>query len=81
MEDLFQFADDLGPDKIIHIHHQKSNLKAILSVDNVAASPAIGDVRMAPNVSAEEAFRLARAMTLKNAASGLAQEARRNQQD
>ena len=32
-------------------------------------------------VSAEEAFRLARAMTLKNAASGLTQEARRDQQD
>ncbi|MGD9884878.1 MAG: Glu/Leu/Phe/Val dehydrogenase [Reyranella sp.] len=40
-------------------------------VDNVAGGPAIGGVRMAPDVSTEEAFRLARAMTLKNAAAGL----------
>ena len=40
-------------------------------VDNVGCGPAIGGVRMAPDVSAEEAFRLARAMTLKNAAAGL----------
>jgi glutamate dehydrogenase (NAD(P)+) len=32
---------------------------------------AVGGVRMAPDVSAEECFRLARAMTLKNAAAGL----------
>jgi glutamate dehydrogenase/leucine dehydrogenase len=41
-------------------------------VDNIACGPAIGGVRMAPDVSTEECFRLARAMTLKNAAAGLA---------
>jgi len=40
-------------------------------VDNVAAGPAIGGVRMAPDVTLSECFRLARAMTLKNAAAGL----------
>ena len=40
-------------------------------VDNVAAGPALGGVRLAPDVSTEECFRLARAMTLKNAAAGL----------
>ena len=41
-------------------------------IDNIACGPAIGGVRMAPDVTTEEVFRLARAMTLKNAAAGLA---------
>jgi len=72
MEDAFRFADDLGPAKIIHIHEPRSALKAVLVVDNVAAGPSIGGLRMAPDVSTEECIRLARAMTLKNAAAGLA---------
>jgi len=71
MEDVFRFADDLGPLKIVHIHRPAVGLKAVVAVDNVACGPSIGGVRMAPDVSAEEAFRLARAMTLKNAAAGL----------
>ena len=71
MEDAFRFADDLGPAKIVHIHAPGVGLKAVIAVDNVAAGPAIGGVRMAPDVSVEEAFRLARAMTLKNAIAGL----------
>lgn len=71
MEDVFRFSDELGPLKIIHIHEPSVGLRAVLVVDNVACGPSIGGVRMAPDVSAEEAFRLARAMTLKNAAAGL----------
>jgi glutamate dehydrogenase/leucine dehydrogenase len=71
MYDVFDFADDLGPNKILHIYNPTVKLKAIVAVDNVACGPAIGGVRMAPDASTEEAFRLARAMTLKNAAAGL----------
>jgi len=71
MEDAFRFADELGPAKIVHIAGPGTGLKAIVVVDNVACGPSIGGVRMAPDVSAEECFRLARAMTLKNAAAGL----------
>ncbi len=71
MENFFELACDLGPWKIIHICEPSVNLKAVLVIDNVACGPAIGGVRMAPDVSAVEAFRLARAMTLKNAAAGL----------
>ena len=71
MEDLFDFADDLGPSKIIHIYEPAVGLKGILVVDNIAAGPSIGGLRIAPDVSAEECFRLARAMTLKSAAAGL----------
>jgi glutamate dehydrogenase/leucine dehydrogenase len=71
MADVFQFADDLGPAKVLHILEPALGLRAILVVDNVAAGPAIGGVRMAEDVSLGECFRLARAMTLKNAATGL----------
>ena len=71
MEDMFKFADQLGPQKIVHIYEPRIGLKAIVVVDNTAAGPAIGGTRMAPDVSVEECFRLARAMTFKNAAAGL----------
>ncbi len=71
MEEAFRFADQLGPEKIVHIYEPRLGLKAIVVVDNTAAGPAIGGIRMAPDVSAEECFRLARAMTFKNAAAGL----------
>jgi len=66
------FADDLGPHKIIEVWEPKLGLEAILVVDNVACGPSIGGLRMAPDVTKEECFRLARAMTLKNAAASLA---------
>ncbi|MEZ5850506.1 MAG: Glu/Leu/Phe/Val dehydrogenase [Hyphomicrobiaceae bacterium] len=71
MQDMFAFMDDLGPEKILHITNAALGLKAIVVVDNTAAGPAIGGTRMAPDVSVEECFRLARAMTLKNASAGL----------
>jgi glutamate dehydrogenase (NAD(P)+) len=67
----FPFSDALGPFKVIHISEPSIGLRAALVVDNVAAGPSIGGLRMAPDVSTGECFRLARAMTLKNAAAGL----------
>jgi glutamate dehydrogenase/leucine dehydrogenase len=71
MENISDFADELGPAKIVHIYDPKNGLKAVVAVDNVACGPSIGGIRMAPDVSATEAFRLARAMTMKNSAAGL----------
>ena len=67
----FRFADSFGPSRIIHIHRPSAGLRAILVVDNTACGIAIGGVRMAPDVSLDECFHLARAMTFKNAAAGL----------
>jgi glutamate dehydrogenase (NAD(P)+) len=64
-------GDELGPAKVIHIYDPRASLRAIVVIDNTACGPAIGGVRMAADVSTEEVFRLARAMTLKNAAAGL----------
>ena len=71
MQDVFAFMDDLGPAKVIHVHEPRSGLRAVLVVDNVARGPSIGGLRMAPDVTTAECVRLARAMTLKNAAAGL----------
>lgn len=71
MSDIFKFNDEFGPSKVIHVHEPSVNLKAILVIDNVALGPSIGGIRIAEDVSVEECFRLARAMTFKNAAAGL----------
>jgi len=65
------YADELGPARVLHLCEPESGLRATLVVDNVACGPSMGGVRMAPDVSTTEVFRLARAMTLKNAAAGL----------
>jgi glutamate dehydrogenase (NAD(P)+) len=71
MLDIFGHADRLGPEKIVHILKPALGLKAIVVIDNCAAGPAMGGVRMASDVNLGECARLARAMTLKNAAAGL----------
>ena len=68
----FELGDELGPAKILHLANPAVGLRAIVVVDNIACGPAIGGTRMAPDVSLEECARLARAMTYKNAAAGLA---------
>jgi glutamate dehydrogenase (NAD(P)+) len=71
MGDVFRFTDAIGPSKVVHISEPRVGLKAIVVVDNVAAGPAIGGTRMAPDVSLDECVALARAMTFKNAAADL----------
>jgi glutamate dehydrogenase (NAD(P)+) len=63
--------DELGPEQIVIVYDPGAGMSGFVVVDNVAAGPAIGGVRMAPDVSLVEVARLARAMTLKNAAAGL----------
>lgn len=63
--------DEFGPFKVIDVYEPSVGLRGTLVVDNVARGPSIGGVRMAPDVSTAECLRLARAMTLKNAAADL----------
>lgn len=69
--DVFRSCDELGPARVVHISEPGVGLRAILVIDNTAAGPAIGGVRIASDVSLEECVRLARAMTFKNASAGL----------
>lgn len=70
-EKIFEITDEIGPEKIIHLYEPRTKMKAIVVVDNVAAGPAIGGVRMASDVTLNEVRRLARAMTYKNVMAGL----------
>jgi glutamate dehydrogenase/leucine dehydrogenase len=71
-EDMFdRFADEYGPEKIVYIYEPRCKLKGILVIDNSCIGPAIGGIRMTPMVTTEEVFRLARAMTWKNALAGI----------
>ncbi len=70
-EGVFQYSDEIGPEKVLYVYDPKTKLKGILVVDNTARGPALGGVRMAPDISTEEIFRLARAMTFKSAAADL----------
>jgi glutamate dehydrogenase/leucine dehydrogenase len=71
VEEATGFADELGPAAVVILRNAVTGVEAIVVLDNVAAGPAIGGVRMMPDVSVEEVARLARAMTLKNAAARL----------
>jgi glutamate dehydrogenase (NAD(P)+) len=57
---------------VVHVREPALGLDAVLVIDNVACGPSIGGLRMAPDVSTRECVHLARAMTMKNAAAGLA---------
>lgn len=65
------WADALGPAKTVHLYDPRTGMKGIVVIDNIACGPSIGGVRLAPDIDTSEIFRLARAMTLKNAAAGL----------
>jgi glutamate dehydrogenase/leucine dehydrogenase len=64
-----EMSDELGPFRVVLIRTRE--LEAIVVVDNIDIGPGIGGVRMAADVSIIEVARLARAMTMKNAAAGL----------
>ncbi len=67
----FPEVDAFGPEQVIVVNDAALGLTGYVVVDNLAAGPAIGGVRMAADVSVMEVARLARAMTLKNAMAGL----------
>jgi glutamate dehydrogenase/leucine dehydrogenase len=71
MGGAFRFVDELGPWKVLELSERSTGLRAFVVVDNVALGPAIGGVRFVPEAGVDECFRLARAMTLKNAVAEL----------
>jgi glutamate dehydrogenase (NAD(P)+) len=69
--DFEKFRDELGPEKILEVYDVKTGMKGFTVIDNTALGPAKGGIRMTSDVDIEEVFRLARAMTLKNALADL----------
>lgn len=63
--------DEIGPKCLVEAYDPKIKMRGFLSIDNTALGPGKGGIRMTPDITMEEIFRLSRAMTLKNALSGL----------
>ncbi len=61
------FFDELGPEYVIETYDPKLKYRGILVLDNLALGVGKGGLRMLPNLTTYEVWRLARAMTLKNA--------------
>jgi len=59
--------DEFGPEKIIITYDPKTKTKGILVIDNSSLGPGKGGIRLAPDITVTEVFRLARVMTWKNA--------------
>lgn len=59
--------DEFGPEYIIKVYDPKIGLEGFLVIDNTALGPGKGGIRMTPDVTEEEVFRLARTMTWKTA--------------
>lgn len=50
-EAVFQCSGEIGPEKVLYVYNPKTKLKGILVIDNTARGPAIGGIRMAPDVT------------------------------
>ncbi len=63
--------DDIGPEYIVETYDPKLGFRGVLVIDNTNLGMAKGGIRMTGTVSTPEVFRLARAMSYKNALAGL----------
>ena len=63
--------DTIGPEKFIELYDPKTKMRGLICLDSTRRGPAKGGVRMGPDVTKEEVFRLARTMTLKCAMANL----------
>jgi glutamate dehydrogenase (NAD(P)+) len=69
--DVWSFGDEWGPEKVIQTYDPKTRSRGILVIDNTARGPGKGGIRMLPDVTPYEVFRLARTMTWKCAIADL----------
>lgn len=63
--------DKFGPEYIVNVYDPKIGMEGFLVIDNTVLGPGKGGIRMTPDVTTEEVFRLARTMTWKNALAEL----------
>ena len=63
--------DEYGPEMIVHVYDPKTRMEGIVVIDNTAIGPAKGGVRLVPDITVDEVYGLARAMTWKNALAGI----------
>jgi len=63
--------DEFGPGKILEVYDTKTKMHGFLVIDSTVLGPGKGGIRMTPDFSKEENFRLARVMTWKCALAEL----------
>ncbi|MFH0891056.1 MAG: Glu/Leu/Phe/Val dehydrogenase [Candidatus Liptonbacteria bacterium] len=63
--------DNFGPEYVIKVKDPKIGLEGFAVIHNTAIGVGKGGVRLMPNVSEEEVYRLASTMTWKNAMAGI----------
>ncbi len=64
-------TDEFGPEYIVNVYDPKTGMEGVLVIDNTARGPGKGGIRLVPDVGIHEVYRLARAMTWKNALAEL----------
>lgn len=63
--------DEFGPEYLLQVYDPEIGMEGFLVIDSTALGPGKGGIRMTPDVTLEEVFRLARIMTFKNALAEL----------
>lgn len=63
--------DRYGPEYVVKVRDPKIGMEGFLVIHNTALGVGKGGIRMTPDVSEEEVYRLARTMTWKNALAGI----------
>lgn len=73
--EIFQYMENYDFEQLIICQDKSSGLKAIIAIHDTTLGPALGGCRMwtynSEAEAIEDALRLARGMTYKNAAAGL----------
>ena len=65
MDNWLAFGDELGPEKVFHVYDPSTGMRGVIVVDTTLMGIAGGGTRMLPDITTEEIFGLARAMTYK----------------
>ncbi len=72
---IFDTIATTGHEEVVFCHNKDAGLKAIIAIHNTVLGPALGGLRMWPYKTEQEALndalRLSRGMTFKNAVAGL----------
>ena len=75
MMKIFEYMTTYDYEQLVFCQDEQSGLKAIIAIHDTTLGPALGGARMWPyeseDAAIEDALRLARGMTYKNAAAGL----------
>ncbi len=63
--------DEFGPERVLEVYDQRTGMWGVIVIDNTARGPGKGGIRFVPDITTNEVFELARAMTWKTALANL----------